>query len=337
MALLNTRQHKTTTYSSVGIGTWAIGGPYWTDGEPTGWGGPLDDSDSVRGLRMAIDAGLTHIDTADVYGLGKSERLVAEAIAGQRDRVTIASKVGFVATSAESSYSSENIRFQCEQSLRNLKVDYLDIYYLHHCDLGPDDKFLRPAIEQLTQLKSEGLIRSIGLSGYSAADLIRVGSQLRPDVIQSWASFEHPEFVAPDGELTKYMEGSGIRFVAMMPLGQGRLLGKYGKPTAEQTFEPGDNRATNPEFNMDSLASFDSKLRLVRDRFGDTARDLLLPALGYVLAHPVVISVVPGFRNSKQVRDLVSSMHKEYSKDDHEFMQTQFPYAGGESTHPWAE
>jgi len=318
---------------SIGIGTWAIGGPYWTDGESTGWGGLLDDQDSIEGLRLAIDNGLRHIDTADVYGHGRSERLVAKALADGQPDIVIASKVGFVATSAPSVFSPENIRFQLQQTLRNLRVETVDIYYAHHCDFGPDDMFLDAAVEEFGRLKSEGLIKSIALSGYSASDLIRVANALKPDFIQSWASIEHPEFIHQDGPLANYMLENDIGFVAMMPFGQGRLLGKYD-PKQPPAFEPGDNRNGNFEFSSDSLASLQPRLEILREHFGPTPSDLIAPALGFLLKHPVVVSVVPGFRNSSQIRDLLEAISKPYTDTDHAIVQKAFPFAERHQ-HPW--
>lgn len=193
--------------SEIGLGTWTIGGPYWTDGQPTGWSGAIDEDDVIRGMQMAIDAGVNHIDTADAYGYGKSERLIAQAIEGtSREKLALATKVGWIRTSAPSPFTPENIRYQCEQSLRNLDTDYIDIYYFHHCDFGLNDLYLADAITTMHSLKIEGKIRCIGLSGYSEAELLRVGTILKPSVIQSWADIEHDEFIRESSELRKFIE-----------------------------------------------------------------------------------------------------------------------------------
>lgn len=333
--MLEVREHHGISISSVGIGTWAIGGPYWTADQATGWSGPLDDDDSKAGLRLAVDSGLTHVDTADVYGIGRAERLVGPALSAVRDAVTLASKVGFVATSAPSVYSPENIRFQCEQSLRNLGVGHLDIYYIHHCDFGVNDQFLPAAVEELRRLKSEGLIRSIGLSGYSARDLIRIASVIKPDFIQSWASIEHREFIDEAGALAKFMVANDIKFIAMMPFGQGRILGKY-KSSEPPAFGKGDNRTGNPEFTATSLAAFEPKLERLKSRFGATSSQLITPALGFILQFPSVVSVIPGFRNSSQVREIVAALRRPFSRQDRAFIEEIFPLSESQP-HPWTE
>lgn len=335
MNMLTNVEYAGLQLSSVGIGTWAIGGPYWTEGDPTGWGGPLDDSDSMAGMKLAIDAGLTHVDTADVYGYGRSERLVSEVIAGRRSGVTVATKVGFAGATSPSVFSPANIRFQCEQSLRNLATDVIDIYYLHHCDFGPNDMYLSGAADELNNLKNDGMIRTIGLSGYSSDDLIRVSSVLQPDFIQSWASIEHPEFIRDEGPLARHMTEKGIRFVAMMPYGQGRLLGKY-RADDPPSFEAGDNRQGNPEFGAPSLAGIEPRLAQLREHFGPHVRDLITASLGFILKHRVVASVVPGYRSSAQVADLLAALDREYTEDDHAFVESVFPYPP-DHNHPWAE
>ena len=333
--MLRTIEHRGIRLSSVGIGTWAIGGPYWTDGEPTGWTGPLDDEGSIEGLRIALKNGLSHIDTADVYGHGRSERLVARALDGSHHSHVIASKVGFVPTSSPSVYSPENIQFQCEQSLRNLRIETIDLYYLHHCSFGPADVFLDDAVGTVEKLKSQGKIRSICLSGYSATDLIRVSKKLRPDFIQSWASMEHPEFIRDDGPLAPFMKANGIKFVAMMPFGQGRLLAKYNANDAP-TFGPGDTRSGNPEFKAASLREVGPRLQLLRQRFGPQPNDLIAPALGFILAHDIVASVVPGYRSAPQVIQICDALKVSFTADDRTFIETVFPFSGAKP-HPWQE
>ena len=333
--MLKNIEHRGIKLSSVGIGTWAIGGPYWTDGEPTGWSGPLDDEGSIEGLRIALEKGLSHIDTADVYGHGRSERLVARALGGSKQPRVVASKVGFVPTSAPNVYSPENIRFQCEQSLRNLRVEKIDLYYLHHCNFGPDDVFLDDAVGTVERLKAEGKIRSICLSGYSAKDLIRVSKKLRPDFIQSWASMEHSEFIRDDGPLAPFMKENGIRFVAMMPFGQGRLLAKY-KPNDAPTFGSGDTRSGNPEFKTASLNEIEPKLQMLKERFGSRPADLIAPALGFILAHDIVASVVPGYRSAAQVIEICEAVKRTFTASDRTFIEAVFPFSSSKP-HPWQE
>lgn len=321
--------------SEIGIGTWAIGGPYWTDNQSTGWTGPVDDDEVVRAMQEALDRGVNHIDTADVYGYGKSERLIALAVEGsRRSKAVIASKVGWVKTSAPSPFTYENIIYQCEQSLRNLNTDYIDIYYLHHCDFGEDDRHLPEAIRAIETLLASGKIRCHGLSGYSEADLLRVASKLKPDVIQSWADIEHDEFIRPGGALRRYLDENDVMFVPMMPYAQGRLLGKYDSGSPPQ-FEDGDNRKDSSAFSEESLRDLKPRIDALRKRFGKSTSALARVAVQFLLSYPCVASVIPGFRNKAQLDANVEAGEHPLSQADLEYILAAFP-RNEMGPHPWA-
>lgn len=321
--------------SEVGLGTWAIGGPYWTEGEPTGWGGPLDEDDICRAINLAVESGINHFDTADVYGYGVSERILARALARQSSNIVIATKVGWAATTAPHVYSAFNIRRQCEQSLRNLRRDYIDLYYFHHCDFGEGDQYLEEAVEAMLSLKQEGKIRHVGLSGYSEEEILRVLNAVDPVAIQSWADIEHDEFIREESSLRKVMEERRIGFVAMMPFGQGRLLGKYAA-SEPPNFEPGDNRIGNSGFTRESLTELGPRLDALRERFGPGIEDLAFAALAFVLAHPIVSSVIPGFRNELQVKLNLVAANRDFTNEDLEYIHSVFP-RDEMPPHPWTE
>ncbi len=322
--------------SELGIGTWAIGGPYWTDDQSTGWTGPIDETDIQRAIHLAIGAGVNHIDTADVYGYGRSERTIGRALRDiPRESVVLATKVGWVKTSAPSPFTPSNIRSQCEQSLRNLQTDYIDIYYFHHCNFGDNDEYLADAVSTMNELRAEGKIRSTGVSGYSEADLLRVSRIARPTVIQSWADVEHDEFIRDGGALAQFMRSEAISFIPMMPYAQGRLLGKYSSK-APPEFEDGDNRQGSSAFSAESLAELEPRLEALRDRFGPSIGDLARVALHFLLASEVVASVIPGFRSSAQVEmNLHAAAAPSLSAKDLSYIESVFPRAQM-SPHPWA-
>ncbi len=152
--------------SAMGLGCWAIGGPFWRDGQSHGWG-QVDDDESIRAIHRALDLGVTFFDTADVYGCGHSERLLRRALAGRRDQVVIATKFGRVfdeqtrhilADDASPAY----IRQACEASLRRLNTDYIDLYQLH---LGDYDLAQAGIVrDTLEELVAAGKIRYYGWS-----------------------------------------------------------------------------------------------------------------------------------------------------------------------------
>jgi aryl-alcohol dehydrogenase-like predicted oxidoreductase len=126
--------------SPMGLGCWAIGGPFEFDGRPAGWGG-VDDAESVRAIRRALDLGVTYFDTADVYGCGHSEQVLGEALNERRDEAVVATKFGLLfdedtRMGGGADTSPAYIRSACEASLRRLETDRIDLYQLHG---GADD------------------------------------------------------------------------------------------------------------------------------------------------------------------------------------------------------
>jgi len=319
--------------SEIGLGCWTIGGRYWNQGRSKGWSGPLNEHDIIDAIRGAVDRGVNHFDTADIYGYGRSERLLGQALEGHRDEVLIATKVGWAATTAPHVYDPLNIRRQCEQSLRNLRADCIDIYYFHHCEFGDRDCYLPDAIETMERLQAEGSIRWVGLSGYSYDDLSRVACTLNPVVIQSWADIEHDEFIRDAAPLRTLMDARDMAFVGMMPLGQGRLVGKYD-PDSPPLFPDGDNRAGSSAFSAESLTELQPRLDALRRRFGAAPGDLARVALQFVLAQPVVASVIPGFRDRRQVESNVSAADCRLRDDDLSFIREIFPRRAM-PPHPW--
>jgi myo-inositol catabolism protein IolS len=320
--------------SEISLGTWAIGGPYWTDGESTGWTGELDNADVIRAIEYACDKGVNHFDTADVYGYGNSERLLASALGKHRKNVTIATKVGFAATTGNHAYTPENIRYQCEQSLRNLSSDVIDLYYLHHCDFGENDIYLEEAVSTMQNLKKEGKIRHIGLSGYAEEEFLKYTPKILPDAIQVWADIEHDEFIRVNSPTRKLVENLGTGVVVMMPLGQGRLLGKH-KADNPPVFENGDNRQDSDAFSAESLKELEPRLKALKDKFGKDSSDLVRVALQFVLAEPIVSCVIPGFRNLKQVTSNIAAGEKPLSSSDLKYIADVFP-RDEMPPHPWA-
>ncbi len=156
-----TRQLGATgiTVPAIGIGCWAIGGPDDNLGMPMGWSTGANEVQSLAGLEKAWQCGARLYDTADVYGHGKSERLLGRLVAQvPRNEIVLASKVGYFAGTAEHGFEPRHMRRQLEQSLDNLQTDHLDIYAFHHPNFGTDDRWLQPAIEAITAAALRDLI-----------------------------------------------------------------------------------------------------------------------------------------------------------------------------------
>ena len=282
------------------------------------FGRRVDEAGTQRVVDAAIDAGVNHFDNADVYGNGRAERMLArvfDKLGVKSTDFVIATKIGHFPGTAEHAYEPAHIRHQCEQSLINLKRDYIDVYYLHHGDFGPNAKYLEGAAAVLDSLVAEGKIRVKGQSAYSAADFERAVPIVKPAVLQSWANALDDQFIRPGSRVSNLLEKYGMTYVAFSPLAQARLLDKYD-PANPPAFEPGDHRLGNSGFGAEAIAALKPKLARLKQRFGDTTEDLAAMALGYVLAQPHVACVIPGFRNERQAKCNLAADNRTFTDDD---------------------
>ncbi|MFZ4576714.1 MAG: aldo/keto reductase [Phycisphaerales bacterium] len=310
--------------SEIGFGCWTMGGPNWStsNGQSIGWA-DVNQSEIDEGIRVGVEAGVNHWDNADIYGNGRAERSLASAfktLGVKRDTQVIATKVGHFKGTAPCAYEPSHIRNQCEQSLKNLGTDYIDIYYFHHGTyIGPDyngqpHDYLPEAAATMHALVKEGKVRAIGQSAYSDEDFARAIPVLKPHVLQNKANLRYDDFIRPGCALQKLMAEHGCTFVAFGPLDQGILLDKFD-PEHPPAFEPGDYRANRKDFTTATLRAVREKLQKCKSRFGIAGREatesLASASQRWVLAHDHVCSVIPGFRNAKQARCNVAAAKDE--------------------------
>lgn len=288
--------------SEISLGCWTLGGLNWVDGQANGWA-DVDEAEVKAAIKSALDQGVNHFDNADVYGNGRAERLLAKTLTDlgiQNTKLIISSKVGHFPGTAEHAYEPAHLRHQLEQSLINLKRDYIDIYYFHHGNFGDNDFYLDEALQQMLKFKEEGKIRALGLSAYSEDDFQRLVPKIKPAVLQSWAHALDNHFIESGSPVSSLLEKYQMSFVAFSPLAQARLLDKYD-PQNPPCFDEGDVRKSNPAFSAKALAELKPKLQKLKERFGSRTEDLAAMALRYILNHKQVACVIPGFRNQKQV------------------------------------
>ena len=316
--------------SEIGFGCWTMGGPNWSlaDGQPVGWA-DVDEDQVAAGIKVGIDAGVNHFDNADVYGNGRAERMLARCLAAlgvDRSELVIATKVGHFRGTAEHAYQPHHLRHQCEQSLRNLGTDYIDVYYLHHDFFAPDGQpgNLPDAAAEMHRLRDEGKIRAIGQSAYSDDGFARSVEVLGPVVFQSWASMLFDNFIRPGARVRQLMADNDVSYVAFSPLGQGLLLDKFD-PDDPPSFEAGDVRAARDEFKPDRLRALKPRMAELKARFGDRVEDLASAACRFVASHPGVASVIPGFRNERQAAcNVRAGTDESFSDDDVAFCRRLF-------------
>ena len=306
--------------SAVSFGCWTLGGLQYNEGRMIGWA-PPDEAEVKRAVYAAIDAGVNHFDNADVYGYGRAERMLTKALEGVSQQVVVATKVGYFLGTAEHAYLPHHIRTQCEHSLVNLQREFLDIYYLHNTDFGPEDRYLDGAVETMRRLRDEGKVRLIGLSGGSEG-LLRTLARVKPDVIQSRASMMDRK-VLDDSPAVRLIRKMKLQVVCFSPLEQGILLGKYSAK-APPTFEDGDVRKGKPTFSAEGLAKVEPKIAELKKRFGASTTELASAALAFLLSYDHVLCPIPGFRNLAQVQSNLACGGKPMSAKDAEFVKELF-------------
>jgi aryl-alcohol dehydrogenase-like predicted oxidoreductase len=256
--------------SRVGLGTWAIGG--WM------WGG-TDEAQSIATIRSAVDRGITLIDTAPVYGFGRSEEIVGKALAegGLRDKVQIATKVGLDWRDGKVFRDArpQRIRREIEDSLRRLRTDVIDIYQVHWPDLETP---IAESARALEDLRSEGKIRAVGVSNYSVPQMRAFRALARLDAVQPpYNLFER----TIEADVLPYASHAGLTMLSYGALCRGLLTGKI---TAAKTFEGDDLRKRDPKFQGPRLTQYLAAVHeleaLARGRFG---KSVLALAVRWVL------------------------------------------------------
>ena len=311
--------------SEISLGCWTMGGLNWVNGNPNGWADP-DEGAITAAIKRAVDAGVNHFDNADVYGNGHAERMLARVLSRlglKSEDFVIATKTGHFPGTAAHGYEPAHIRHQCEQSLINLKRDYVDIYYFHHGDFGAEGEYLDDAVATINSLVEEGKVRLKGQSAYSDAHFERAIPAVRPTVVQSWANMDAPNFIAGGGVVSGLLEEYGCSFVAFSPLGQGRLLGKYSADNPP-SFEDGDHRKGSKAFSAEGLRALEPKVQALKERFGDSTEALSAVCQRFVLDHPRVACVIPGFRNEQQVNCNLAADGFSLSEEDMVFIRSLF-------------
>jgi aryl-alcohol dehydrogenase-like predicted oxidoreductase len=304
--------------SEISLGCWTLGGLNWVDGRPNGWAN-VDEHEARDAINFAIEQGVNHFDNADVYGNGRAERMLARILGERSKNVIIATKVGWFAGTAPHAFEAQHIRHQCEQSLINLKREYIDLYYFHHGHFGDNDVYLDDAVAMMYRLKEEGKIRFIGQSAYSHEDFAKLIPKVQPSALQSFAHAMDDRFIRAGSPTNERMAANGISFIAFSPLAQGLLLGKYSKDNPPK-FEPGDFRENAPKFQVEHLARIEPMIAALKNYFGASPEALCRAALQYVLKQRVVGAVIPGFRNLAQVKMNLAAADKPLSDDEFALM-----------------
>jgi aryl-alcohol dehydrogenase-like predicted oxidoreductase len=289
--------------SDLGVGCWAIGGPFWREEQPLGWG-EVDDEESARALRRAVELGVTFFDTADVYGTGHSEEVVGRALRTVRDQVVIATKWGntfdpatrqLTGSDASPGYLTKAV----EGSLRRLGTDRIDLYQLHLNDL-PIAQGL-DLVDTLEELVAAGKIRAYGWST-DFADRATAFATAGTHV----TSVQHAFSVLEDSQaVLDVCEKFDLASINRGPLAMGLLTGKY---TESSTLGPDDVRGIAPEwlsFFRDGRPAPEwlARVAALREALTADGRTLVQGALGYLWARSGRTVPIPGCRTVAQVEE----------------------------------
>jgi myo-inositol catabolism protein IolS len=283
--------------SAVSLGTWGHGGPRVARGESVGWSGN-DDQKVLGSLKLAWERGINHWDTADVYGDGHAEGLIGR-VWGEvpREKIFLASKVGWDAGQYGHYYHPEQIRKQFEQTMRLLQVDVLDLYYLHHCDFGPGDRYLDDALALLRRFREEGKIRFIGLSDWDSAKIMQVIDRVDPDVVQPYRNVIDDDYSSSGLQAWVENHDAGVAFFS--PIKHGLLMGRITEP---RSFPEGDFRRDIPEYgDQQALDRLRANAQELADRFTAHPNPVLHAILGVLLTGTRNSCVLLGQRTPEQV------------------------------------
>jgi aryl-alcohol dehydrogenase-like predicted oxidoreductase len=277
--------------SRIGLGAMTMAGTYTS-------GGGLDDDESIRTIHRALDLGVTHIDTAEVYGPFHSEELVGRAIRGRRDQVVVATKFGIISHTGRDpgvpDSSPANIRTAVEGSLERLGTDHIDLYYQHRVDPTTP---IEDTVGVLAELVAEGKVGYIGLSEASTGTIRRAHAVHPIAALQTEYSLWSRD---PEAELLPLVRELGIGFVPYSPLGHGFLTGQI---RSVEDIPDDDWRKTNPRFVGEN---FQRNLRIVDEVEAVAAEADATPAqiaLAWLLAQGDYIAPIPGTRRVARVEE----------------------------------
>jgi aryl-alcohol dehydrogenase-like predicted oxidoreductase len=284
----------------LGIGAWAIGGSGWA----FSWS-DQDDSESIRAIHAALDAGMNWIDTAAVYGLGHSEEVVAQALktySGPRPYVFTKCARNWDADLQIVKLLKRNaIRAECENSLRRLQVDTIDLYQIHWPE--PDED-IEEGWSTLAELQQEGKIRWIGVSNFNEAQMERIAPIARITSLQPPYSLMRREIEA---EILPYTGQHNIGVLAYSPMGSGMLTGAMTRERI--TNLPKDDWRTRSVHFQEPLLSRNlriaDKVIEIAKRTGSTPSEI---ALAWVLSHPAITAAIVGVRSAEQVDGVAGAL-----------------------------
>ncbi len=292
--------------SVIGLGTWAIGGPW-----QYGWG-PQEDRDSLEAIEEAMECGINWLDTAPIYGCGHSEEVVGQALRSLNPRPLIATKCGLVWNECREKISclkADSIFAECQASLKRLGVEVIDLYQMHWPQ--PQEQ-IEEGWEAMVRLKERGWVRQIGVCNCDISQLERLARIEPPASLQPPYSMLRREI---EQEILPYCGRRQIGVVAYSPLQKGLLTGKF---TAEylRTLPPDDHRiVSDPNFRPPLFESNLRKIERLKPLAAEAGLTVGQLAVAWALRRPQVTAAIVGARRKGQMRQIVPAASIELSQE----------------------
>ena len=293
--------------SPIGIGAWAIGGGGWM----FGWG-PQEDDESIRAIHAALDRGVNWIDTAAVYGFGHSEEVVAKALQGRANRPYVFTKCSRLRGEngqLRGVLKADSIRQECEDSLRRLKVDVIDLYQIHW---PQPDEDVEEGWSMLAHLREQGKIRWAGVSNFNVAQLERAARIAPVTSLQPPYSAISPEV---ETETLPHCLKRQIGVIVYSPMKSGLLSGKMTRERVAG-FPEDDFRRRAVAFQEPSLTAnlkLADAMKAVGARHGRSAGEV---AVAWTLRNPAVTGAIVGMRSAQQAEEILGAMEFRLNAED---------------------
>jgi aryl-alcohol dehydrogenase-like predicted oxidoreductase len=295
--------------TQVGFGSWAIGGSGWA----AAWG-PQDDEEAVGAIRRAVELGMNWVDTAAVYGLGHSEELVARALKGvpEADRPYVFTKCSLVWDGngeVHNVLEKASVKRECEESLRRLQTDVIDLYQIHW---PRPDEDIEEGWEAMAELKDEGKVRHIGVSNFDASQMERIG------VTASVETLQPPYNMLNRGveeEIFPYCEEHDVGVIVYSPMRSGLLTGKM-TPERVANLPSDDWRRNAGDFQEPRFSRNLELVGLLEEIGREHGRSPGEVAIAWTLRHPAVTAAIVGGRRPDQVDGIIGAADLRLSEDE---------------------
>jgi aryl-alcohol dehydrogenase-like predicted oxidoreductase len=292
---MNTRKlgNSDLNLTTIGIGSFAMGGEGWK----AAWG-PQDAGEAVDAIRKGLECGINWIDTAAVYGFGSSEDLVGKAIAPLSEKPIIATKCGRVGNEERiwGELKKDQVKAECEASLKRLGIDIIDLYQIHWPD--PEDD-IEEAWTALTELKDEGKIRWPGVSNFTPEQMNRVADPHPVTSLQPPYSMFKRDI---ESEILPYCAEHNIGVVAYSPMQKGLLTGKMTRERVEAMPES-DHRRRDPMFIEPQFTANEACVNALTQIASDLGITMAQLSIAWVLRDPTITSAIVGMRNPGQAAE----------------------------------